>query len=222
MFISHKYRLIFVHIQRTGGNSIYQEFARYDLYLQNKLPFKADFKRFKHPYAIDIKQVLAAEIFDNYIKFAVVRNPFDRLVSWYSMFKHKTIDKTLIPREQYPEMANMGEAVEEAFEHYVKSFEDFIKLSPYQANGLFTRFHTPQRAFVCDEEGRLLVNKILRFETLSTDFLTLAKEISFEGHLSQVNASIREQNYRSYYNEDLKKQVTDRFKVDLDYFGYDF
>lgn len=222
MFISHKYRVIFVHIQRTGGNSIFSAFRRMDEELQHKLPFAEGFKRFKHPYASDIQQVADAELFSTYTKFAVVRNPFDRLVSWYSMFKHKTVDKQQLPAETNAEIAHVGDRVEAAFARYVNSFEDFVKLQPEQTDPLLARFQIPQRDFVCDAQGRLLMDKILHFEQLSEDFAALAQDIGFAETLPHDNASQRSKDYREYYTPELQAIVAERFKPDLELFAYHF
>jgi hypothetical protein len=219
MFISHRYQVIFVHIQRTGGNSIYSLFEQHDPHLHNRLPFAEGFTRFKHPYACDIQQVVDAETFAHYKKFAVVRNPFDRLVSWYAMFQHKTIDKTQIAQEKHPQLWDIGNRVEAAFDEHVQSFDDFIHLPP---EGLFARFHVPQCAFVCAEDGRLLVDQILRFETLAADFAAFAHTIGLDASLPRSNASQRDQDYRRYYTPALRDLVTARFQEDLDVFGYAF
>lgn len=87
MFISHKYKVIFVHIQRTGGTSILKAFEALDPDLVKILPFNPAQKRTKHCFASDIQALIDEEIFTTYTKFSVVRNPFDRMVSWYLMLK---------------------------------------------------------------------------------------------------------------------------------------
>lgn len=87
MFISHKYKVIFVHIQRTGGTSILKTFEALDPDLVKILPFNPAKKRTKHCFASDIQELIDEEVFTNYAKFSVVRNPFDRMVSWYLMLK---------------------------------------------------------------------------------------------------------------------------------------
>ncbi|VEN73209.1 conserved hypothetical protein [Candidatus Desulfarcum epimagneticum] len=85
MFISHKYKVIFVHIQRTGGSSIHRAFQKCDPDLVETLPVHSAAKRTKHSFITDIKHTVEHDIFQNYLKFCVVRNPFDRMVSWYHM-----------------------------------------------------------------------------------------------------------------------------------------
>src|SRR5688500_13935124 len=75
MFISHKYRCIFIHVQKTGGASITEAFAKRDPCLEQ--PF------FRHIRIRELWPYLVANNVTNYYKFALVRNPWDRLVSWY-------------------------------------------------------------------------------------------------------------------------------------------
>ena len=87
MFISHKYKMIFIHIQRTGGYSIQKIFQKYDPDLIEIIPVEPLKKRVRHCFASDIAVAIDGDVFRSYTKFCVVRNPFDRMVSWYSMLK---------------------------------------------------------------------------------------------------------------------------------------
>jgi hypothetical protein len=83
MFISHRYRAIFVHIQRTGGNSVQKVFAEHDPDLIEAVPVDPANQRTKHCFASDIRAAIEPATFAGYTKFAVVRNPYERMVSWY-------------------------------------------------------------------------------------------------------------------------------------------
>ncbi len=85
--VNHEYKCIFVHIPRTSGTSIESEFG-----------FDMDFKDGKksiNPYSPSdsVKHSKASEIFDsiskdlwiNYFKFTIVRNPWDRVISIFYM-----------------------------------------------------------------------------------------------------------------------------------------
>ncbi len=82
MFISHRYQAIFVHIQRTGGNAIQKAFEVQDPDLVQTIPVAPEKQRTKHCFATDIREAVGDELFGRYTKFCVVRNPFDRMVSW--------------------------------------------------------------------------------------------------------------------------------------------
>jgi len=74
--IIDQYKAIFIHIPKNAGTSIEQYFGNGSVRIQ---PSKhADIyeikKRFKNSY-------------NNYRKFTIVRNPYDKMVSWYFYLK---------------------------------------------------------------------------------------------------------------------------------------
>ena len=87
VFISHEYKAIFVHIQRTGGNSIQKVFEEHDPGLIETIPIDSSKNRTKHCFISDIEAAVDGAVFRDYTKFCVVRNPFERMVSWYFHFK---------------------------------------------------------------------------------------------------------------------------------------
>jgi chondroitin 4-sulfotransferase 11 len=217
MLISHLYSVIFVHIQRTGGNSIRHIFNELDENVVQEIPIIDGKNRLKHCFISDIHTATESEIFSTYTKFAVVRNPFDRLFSWYSMFKHKTIAKSEIAGG-VARTANLGNAVEAAVDPYLESFETFLSMPN---SGLFERFYLNQFDYL-QLNGELAVDYVLRFENLNEDFNALAQRINFPKKLPEVNQSIRHQDYRLAYTSATQQQVSERFSRDLAYFGYSF
>src|ERR1051325_4646004 len=67
--ISHSHRCIFIHIPKTAGNSVNRVFG---VGWQDH----KDLQRYRDE--------LPKETFERYFKFAVVRNPWDRLLSDYN------------------------------------------------------------------------------------------------------------------------------------------
>lgn len=272
MFISHKYKTIFIHIQRTGGNSIQKLFEEADPELIETVEVDPANKRIKHCYAVDIAKAIDPEIFNGYTKFAVVRNPFERMVSWYSMFKHGfSKDDRMVKVEARPRLAEIyyqgvnritdlkfskrdwlfnawdflfqrlpmdsnsansqqqvairfaqtGTNIMLAIEQDASTFEEFISLPPEHADGLFSRFYVNQLDYISSND-KLLVDRVLRLETLTGDFNALANEIGLDTNLEQINSIARKTHYRNYYTTETKELVSKRFQRDLDYFGYEF
>lgn len=217
MLISHPYRAIFVHIQRTGGNSIRHLFNEMDANALQEVPIDAAKKRLKHCFISDIHAAVEPELFSGYTKFAVVRNPFDRLFSWYSMFKHNTIAKSEVAGGVV-RTAALGNAVEAAVEPYLDSFESFLTMPN---SGLFERFYYNQFDYL-QIDDRIAVDYVLRFENLNNDFNALAQTMHFPHLLPAINQSVRRQDYRAAYTESTRQLVADRFARDLDYFSYSF
>ena len=108
MPLSHKYKCLFIHIPRTGGTSFRQmlnideEVGNLE-YLntmglmpvqnnQSHLPSHTK-PRVLHKEHLCLKHMaqlnlISKEVFDNYYKFAFVRNPWDKVVSEYTNHFH--------------------------------------------------------------------------------------------------------------------------------------
>jgi len=120
MVISGKYRIIFVHLRKTGGESISAAIAS-----------AADKKcgnLYKHMTASRIMEKFPKK-WNKYYKFCFVRNPWDLAVSFYfHLRKPLYVDwKTL--RKQYPRFRGKLNpkyackmAMEEPFDSWVKKF----------------------------------------------------------------------------------------------------
>lgn len=216
MFISHRYKVIFVHIQRTGGNSINRIFQEYDSDLIEIVPIAPEKQRTRHCYLTDIKAAIDLDTFRCYTKFATVRNPFDRFVSWYFMFKHG-----LGADEVPPTYAHVGGQVMQLVNEYASTFADFVDLPFAHPSGLFRRFYASQMDYLT-ENGIILTDRILRFENLDNDFNQLAQEIGFPGQLPHLNRATRVADYRACYNVQTKALIAQRFQRDLQELGYEF
>ncbi len=225
MFISPRYRLIFIHIQRTGGNSIERFFAERDPALTNRLPTRRDEAgredgqtRIKHSFLSDIHAAMDTRALADYRIFTVVRNPFERMASWYAMFKHRTIEK--LTQAEFPELWAHGERVEEFILPHTGCFTDFLAMPETAPHGLFRRFYDNQVDYLSyDSEVR--VDHILRFERLAADFQSFVERLGIAGSLPHTNRSIRG-DYRELYSEADRAEVARRFSRDLAYFDYAF
>ncbi|MGK5094315.1 sulfotransferase family 2 domain-containing protein [Deltaproteobacteria bacterium TL4] len=216
MLISHKYKVIFVHIQRTGGNSIQKAFREFDPNLLESISTASSKKLIRHSSILDIKAALDDEIFKNYTKFCVVRNPYDRILSWYFMFKDGYGKDGIIMPDKV-----VGDQVANEVNKIAKNFDEFVNLPENHASGFFKRFYTNQLDYISDSK-LILVDRVLKFENLTHDFDDLAKAIGFEGSLSHINRTTSRDNYRKYYNDFTKSLIFKRFHKDFEYFGYVF
>ena len=78
--IIDKHKSIFIHIPKTAGTSISTYFNEQ----QTRLRIQPD----KHETIHHIKHRFS-NIYNSYSKFTIVRNPYDRMVSWYSFLKDR-------------------------------------------------------------------------------------------------------------------------------------
>ena len=77
MFINHTHKFIFIHIPKNAGTSIRNSFDRkgYDKRVVSK--------RYPHDSCSIIKSYCGDDVWNTFFKFAIVRNPYDRMVSYY-------------------------------------------------------------------------------------------------------------------------------------------
>jgi len=220
MFISHKYKVIFIHIQKTGGSSIHKLFEQLDVGLMTRIPIDSSKKRPKHCFASDIEEVIGSEVFGSYIKFCVIRNPFDRLVSWYWMLKLRSFEEEN-PDVIETEGDKVNFALIDELNNNVRDFAEFVSLPSHHENGLFERFFFNQLDYISNDSG-IIVDRILRFENLHSDFTVFAEALGLQGQLPLMNKTPRDADYRTYYNETTRQLIAERFQRDLEYFNYEF
>ncbi len=216
MFISHKYKVIFIHIQRTGGNSIHKAFREFDPNLLEIISIAPSKKLIRHCFISDIKMAIDDEIFKNYTKFCVVRNPYDRMLSWYFRFKQGFGKDGIILSDK-----TVGDHVTNEVNKNAINFEEFVMLPKNHESGFFKRFYANQLDYISYQK-LILADRILKFENLTNDFDNLAKEIGFEGVLPHINKTTGRDNYRKDYNDITKSLIFKRFHKDFEYFGYTF
>lgn len=141
--------------------------------------------------------------FDQFYKFAFVRNPWDWQVSMY----HFLLKETENPR--YQTIKDLG-----SFTSYLEWVIDTEKPFPKGA----TKF---QKDMLVDTSGNIAVDKVFRFENLSDDFQSISKELEIEASLPKLNYS-NHKKYQDYYDDYSKNLVAKHFAEDIDLFKYTF
>lgn len=217
MQISYTHKFIFFHVAKVAGLSIreaLEEYAKEPQKFKIKRPPKMSGSKpnrfydiwqslLLHAKAKEAKRELPKEVYDNFYKFAFVRNPWDWQVSMYHFIlkEKKHVRHKLVQ--------SMG-----SFEQYLQWVIDTKK--PF-ARGA-TKF---QKDMVTDEEGKVIVDFIGRYETLSQDFHHVCQVVKIEASLPHINRTSH-RDYRSYYNEKTHQMVNEYFKEDIELFGYRF
>lgn len=194
---------IFIHVQKTAGSSIDAALRRVSPRAVSHFPDLSacrDPMKNKHLFACDLKQYLGDELWHSYYKFAFVRNPWSRLVSWYTM---------CVERPSTPFMWFVKENA--------SCFEEFLHLTYGRAKK--TTFN--QIDYISDENGQVIVDYVGRFETLKEDFAHICKQLQVSVELPHKNRG-RGSDYREMYTEETKALVADRFARDVKAFGYKF
>ena len=207
MIISHKNSFIFFAVPKTGTHSIRQALRPHldendqeqvGLFVQKQLPYE-ELSRIGHGHisARQARPVIGPKQFDLYFKFAFVRNPFDRFVSYCAFMSRHNDAFVSDPR---------------AFMRFV------IRDNPPLQHILFR----PQHELLVGENGGLLMDFVGKVETMQQDYDRLCERLGIPGQaLERVNASSHG-HYADYYDSDLVARVGDFYGRDLELFGYRF
>lgn len=230
MLISAEKKFIFIHIQKTAGSSL----ARL---LKSQAP---DIRPFlgQHDHALWAKRHLGSE-WQKYYKFAFVRNPWDRLVSWYQMIRQ---DGRLLPwykRLPYEMIRHNGKVFLSSQrllqrKHYKPLWQYVLRNSTNFDEFLLNctdiiddvdgkrSFMYNQLDYIANEDGDIIVDFVGKFENLERDTNTVLEALRLESRpLPHVNKS-HHRHYSEYYTEETKNLVAKRYSRDVQVFGYQF
>ena len=159
-------------------------------------------------------------LFPGLFSFAFVRNPWDRLVSCYRDKIRGEVDGYTYFTIR-PGVANCLAR----FDAFVPgmSFADFVvavaSIRDEDADGHFRSQHT----FVTDAEGKVGVDFVGRFERLIEDFRLVQEKIGLPRHdLPWLQKARTVARYTDFYNKETRQIAGERFRRDLEIFGYEF
>ncbi len=200
MILNKEYKFIFVHIQKTAGISIKN--SLFSITGTEKINSSHSFLK-----TLDLVSP------EEYFKFCFVRNPWDRLVSWWNMMEkkgiHNDFSKYLLEAKSFSEFLEKTEIINETLDESVTDL------------GYPKSISFNQLDYISDSRGKILVDFIGRFENINEDFLKVSKKIGFDLNLSHLN-KFDHPDYRKYYKDKDIEKVYFMYKRDIDFFCYEF
>lgn len=207
MLISNTHRFIFVHIPKTAGMSVRHVLEPLANGAQRKglrrflsnLPVPEDPEKVAFPLHVTARWArakLPRDVFDGYTKFAVSRNPYDRAVSYVEFLKQTP---HLRRHEQY-RGASFGEALSMMGER---------------------RRSETQLDMVDDGHGRMLIDRVLRLESLDEDFAALCRDLGLPPLSLPKHNTTERGHYLDHYAEPGSVEKAQAlFDADFEAFGY--
>ena len=207
MLVSDSKRFIFIHIPRTAGFSVNQSLQAWVDHQNLDFSQARWEKDYPHYTSIEIRQIVGEERFQEYFKFAFVRNPWDRVLSRYLYLK------------QLNDLPNRPPNPRGYCPPGTLSFLQWLKGSgPHCVHPLDLR---PQKDWFIDDSGHIVVDFIGRFETLEADFAIICQNIGLSLVLPHVNRSDHG-HYREYYDQEGRDFVARIFSDDIKTWAYKF
>ena len=180
-----------------------------------------------HDHAMIAKEKLGPK-WSDYYKVAFVRNPWDRLVSWYTMIEEqgkqgwyeriqKNWYKRLKTMRKYSRFTEYVLSNSDSFEDFLYNCVDTIDDFDGKKSILYN-----QLDYIIDEDGNLIVDFVGRFENIANDSEIVFKNLGLENVGLPHKNSSKHRNYRLYYTEETKNLVSQRYQRDIEFFGYEF
>lgn len=214
MIISPGRNFIFVHIPKTGGTSLaaaLEDRAMADDILIGDTPKAQKRKRrlkgvtsagrlWKHSTLRDIDGLVTPAFVQSAFIFALVRNPWDRMVSYYHWLQAQTFDHPAVGLAQ-----TLG-------------FSAFLR-HPVTASGLQAQ---PYTSYVTDPTGQVRAAAFVRLEHLEQDLRPVEEHLGFKLNLPHLNASERAGPYQDHYNDSDSSYLAQICASDVESFGYSF
>lgn len=200
--IDHKHKCIFVHIPKCAGASI-----RRTLGGPNSESY--DSKRnihIDHATASELKAYYTNGEFEEYFKFSIVRNPFDRMVSAYFYY----IKRTGVRGSFYEFVTKTG------------IYQEVLQKNPSSAISSVLINIRPAYDYLYDLEGNLLVDFVGRFEDLQRSWAKITRKLKVDYLLTEHLNQSRRKPYQIYYTQRVRSLVSSRFENDLKVFGYGY
>ena len=153
--------------------------------------------------------------FKDYYKFTFVRNPFDRLVSCYENKLHG--DKS-----------SVGVTIKELiYDRYMmgylgkdRGFKDFARRVCRIPDKYADRHFVSQSFGMLDENGALIPDYVGKFENFAGDFEVVREKFDLPPLPHYNKASKKKKNWMDYYDMDTAQRVYERYKTDIELFGY--
>ncbi|MDV7271766.1 sulfotransferase family 2 domain-containing protein [Thioclava sp. A2] len=215
MIISRGRRYIFVHIPKTGGTALtlaLEDRAKADDILIGDTP-KAVRRRgrlkgaqtagrlWKHSGLADVIELISEDEARSMFCFTIVRNPWDRMVSYYHWLR------------------------DQSFAHPAVTLAKSLEFSGF-LNASHTRTSiggAPYSSYMRLASGEECCNAYLRLEHLDEDAAPLEAHLGFRvTPLQRANVSDRARDWRGYYSDADARLVETLCAEDIARFNYSF
>ena len=207
---------LFIHIPKNGGVSIsrakflrgrvlrahrhFHKSRQYSNEVLAVMKANGEHHGFEHARLRDI----STKVRSSHIAFAIVRNPWSRVVSRYTYAR-----QAMESGESPPEYAA------DTFEGFLEERHMWGDKEFYWHRAI--RGWYPQLDYVTDEDG-VIVADILRNEHMTDE---VSRYFGIEQRINRHNVSGGKRDYREYYNARTIQIVADWYAADIDQFGFD-
>lgn len=214
MILSRGRKYLFIHIPKTGGTALALALEtramRDDMMLGDTPKAKNRRRRlqgiktagrlWKHSTLADLAGLIPAAEMRDLFTFTLVRNPWDRAVSYYHWLREQGFDHPAV---------RLSKSLE---------FKEFI-LHPVVLRSFETN---SAPSYMHHADGSEQCQLYIRLEHFSTDAAPLFHHLGFDLDLPVENASNRQRDWRGYYDAQTQAALAQACREEITRFEYSF
>lgn len=199
---------IFIHVPRTGGTSIEAAFCNHFLgkSIHEITDDEAEKYRLPKPGLVhqhfslkEYEAICPVARLEHIFKFAVVRNPWDLVISAIKFFR-------LHQRELFTQLT---------WKERIRNYLD-------QPRPIWGHTFGPQSDFVLSSRGDI-VDLVIEYQDLANGFEQVCQILCIPKlKLGRALATESQVGYQSYYDDESADWVAGRFQADIALWGFEF
>ena len=212
------YKLFYIHIPKTGGNTVLSNLHNVEIFKPKKRDYMSYMKQplgemevteieyLAKKYIIDhrtySRDQIKKMIYLDYLPFTTIRNPYQRAYSMFQWHRYK--------------MPKNGKRIPDDFKMWLFNSPDKMKI------------FKPQSTWLLDADGVLPI-KWCKIENIKEEIKPIYEHIGVDlkedNFVYEANRNpLRENNYdyRVHYDEECFEKVNEIYKSDIELFDYTF
>tara|TARA_B100000131_G_C18084517_1_gene599550 strand:- start:205 stop:882 length:678 start_codon:yes stop_codon:yes gene_type:complete len=223
--VFHKSKVIFIRVPKTASTSMHMALGR------------DNHDGLYHETISSIEARLKKETFNNYFKFAFVRNPWDWVLSWF-YFKKTNIWHNEPGPDFSTWIENIGNIYKSRDNRYWYPGVEYA-YSPNKKEFLSCGWRTCrakigypcvclmtncQSDFICNKNREIGVDFVGRFESLQEDWSYVVKKTSGLRPKEKLGIFVKtnHKHYREEYTDKAAEVVSNLYSEDINTFEYKF
>lgn len=201
-------KIIFTHPPKCGGTS-FEHFLGFKNYGEHC-------RLYKHSSLVDHVKAIEKinQNADDFAKISIIRNPWERMVSWYFHLREKALFA-----ERFGKSKNQIQTLA-----YNLEFNDFVdRINKFNIE----IFHRDFSYYMFGKSNTFEIDFVIRYENYKTDFLKCLEilkipPISMNLIPFKNQGLIRSLDYKKYYRRESKEIVTKIYSEDINFFNFSF
>jgi HD superfamily phosphohydrolase len=193
--ISDQKQLIFIHINRTGGSTIEEKIFEAKRNKQDHRPAQQLAYKFPNRW-------------QNYFKFCVVRNPWDKMVS---MYHHRS--QNFANRKRWDTKHFKSGGKYDTFDKWLKCIE--------RGDHKYAERNITSQIKWIQVDGEIDMDYIIYYDNYAHEINKILDWLNINAQIENINQSKRK-SYYEYYTEETKELIAKWFEQDIKKFGFQF